>query len=108
MGGGKMNELAQLRIDLQYLANRQKIIEDAVIRIENALLEFNEATSEWSEFMTTELLRQGVRIHKNKKSFEYFRSTLSQTHKEYYEKFESLFLKVKQLFAKEKTKEESY
>ena len=98
------DKLTQLETDLLYLAKRQKIIEDAVCRIEYALQEFNQSIAEWSEFMTIELLKQGIVIHKNKTSFEYFRNSLKDTHKEHYEKFESLFLKIKQLFGERKRK----
>lgn len=86
-----MNDsLKQLRTDLMYVAERQKALEDSI--------------SEWSEFMTAELLKQGIRIHKHQISNRYFRSSLKETHKQHYEKFESLFLKIKQLFGKQKPK----
>lgn len=97
-----MDKLLQLQTDITYLAKRHKIIEDGVIRLEDALLAYAEEVNEWSEFLTKEMLRQGVSIHKNKRSFEYFRSTLNQTHKQNYEKFESVFLKIKQLFGERK------
>ena len=81
-----MNELKQLRADLMYIAHRQRALENAI--------------SEWSEFMTSELLKQGIRISKHQISDRYFRSTLRETHKQHYEKFESIFLKIKQLFGK--------
>lgn len=85
-----MRELKQLRADLMYLAKRQRALEDAL--------------SEWSEFMTAELLKQGIRIHKHKISDKYFKFSLQERHKEYYEKFDSIFLKIKQLFGKQKPK----
>jgi len=42
-------------------------------------------------------------MEKHKTSDRYFQSSLKDTHKQYYEKFESLFLKVKQLFGEPKT-----
>jgi len=88
--------------DLIYLAKRQKIIETAVINIEDALLAFGKDISEWTEFVNTELFKQGITIHKNKKSFEYFRSSLRETHKQNYEKMESLHSRVNSLFDKKK------
>ena len=96
------DELTQLKVDILWLAQRQKVMEDAVIQIEDALLEFNKAISEWSESLTKEMLKQGVTIHKNKRSFEYFKSTLSETHKQYYEKFESLFSTIHTYLDKKK------
>lgn len=84
------DSLKQLRTDLMYLARRQKALETAI--------------EEWSEFMTTELLKQGIQIHKHKISDRYFKFSLQERHKEYYEKFESIFLKIKQLFSKSKPK----
>ena len=52
--------------------------------------------------MTMEIFRQYSIIHKNKKSFEYFRSTLRETHKQNYEKMESLYARVGSLFDKKK------
>lgn len=95
-----MSELDQVYKDLIYLAKRQRIIEDAVIGIETALVKLEKDISEWTEFMNTELFRQGITIHKNKKSFEYFRSTLRETHKQNYEKMESLYKRVNSLFDK--------
>jgi len=98
------DELGQLKVDIIWLAKRQKIIEDAVIHLEDTLLEFNKAIAEWSEFMTTELLKQGIQIHKHKISDKYFRNSLKETHKRHYEEFESILLKIKQLFGKRKPK----
>lgn len=97
-----MSELDQVHRDLIYLAKRQRIIESAVINIENALFAFSKDIGEWTEFMNTELFRQGITIHKNKKSFEYFRSTLRETHKQNYEKMESILARVNSLFDKKK------
>ena len=93
-----MTELEQLRYDLIYLAKRQLIIEDAVIRAEDCLVE----TAEWTSFITAELLKQGITIHKNKKSFVWFRSSLKETHRQTYEKFETLFKKIDILYKKRK------
>ena len=93
-----MTEIEQLRYDLIYLAKRQRVIEDAVIRMEDYLIE----TAEWTSFITTELLKQGIVIHKNKKSFVWFRSSLKETHRQTYEKFESLFKKIDILYKKRK------
>ena len=76
----------QLRVDLMYLAHRQKALEDAI--------------SEWTEFMTVELLRQGVTLHKHKRSYAFFKRSLSETHKRNFEEQESISLKIKQLFNK--------
>lgn len=102
----------QTEIDLLYLAERIKVLQDAVIRTEGAILELGHDLSEWSKFLTVETLKQSVQIHKQQKSDRYFRNSLKERHKENYEKFESLFLKVKQLFggykAKDKGKTPSY
>lgn len=97
-----MSELEQLHTDLIYLAKRQKIIEDAVIRTEDALITLNKDISQWTEFMSTEFFKQGITIHKNKKTFTWFRSSLKETHKQNYEKFESLFRKIDLLYQKKK------
>jgi hypothetical protein len=97
-----MSDPNQPNNDILYLAKRQKIIEDAVIRLEDALLALNKDISEWTTFVNSELFKQGVTIHKNKKRFEYFRSALKETHKQNYEKFESLFRKIALLFDKKK------
>jgi len=70
-------DINQAYNDVIYLGMRQAALEDAI--------------EEWSEFITAELLKQGIRIHKNKRSFEYFKGTLNMTHKQNYERFESLF-----------------
>lgn len=76
-----MTEIEQLRIDLMYLARRQKALELAI--------------EDWTEFMASELLRQGIQINKYKKSNEYFKQSLKDKFKADYDKFEALFLKVK-------------
>ncbi len=93
-----MTEIEQLHYDLIYLAKRQRVIEDAVIHMEDYLIE----TAEWTSFITTELLKQGIVIHKNKKLFVWFRSSLKETHRQTYEKFESLFKKIDILYKKRK------
>ena len=100
--GQKPDTIEQLRADLMYLARRQRVIEDAVISIEDGLLAFLKETKEWQEFISMEIFRQYCIIHKNKKSFEYFRSTLRETHKQNYEKMESLLTRVNSLFDKKK------
>ena len=97
-----MDKQTELQNDLLYLAKRQRIIEDAVINIEDGLLAFLKETKEWQEFISMEIFRQSSIIHKNKKSFEYFRSTLRETHKQNYEKMESLHTRVNSLFDKKK------
>ncbi len=52
-----MSELEQS--DLIYLAKRCKIVEDAVIRMEDAFIAYNKDIAEWTEFMSTELFKQG-------------------------------------------------
>lgn len=88
------DSLAQLRTDLMYLARRQKALEDAIC--------------EWTEFMTRELLRQGIKLEKYKTSNYYFKQSLKEKFKQDYEKFESLFLKIKQLFGERKAKRYKY
>ena len=88
--------------DIIYLAKRQKIIEDAVIRLEDAFITYNKDIGEWTEFVSAELFKQGIKIHRHKKSFEWFRSSLKETHKQNYEKFERLFHKIDLLYDKKK------
>lgn len=90
-----VDTLEQLKIDLLYLAKRQKVIEDAVINLEDALLDFNKKISEWSEFMVAELLKQGIQIHKYKRSHDYFKESLKDKFKADFEKFETLFGAIK-------------
>ena len=97
-----MNEIEQLRYDLIYLAKRQRVIEDAVIHMEDALIAYNKDMSEWTKFIAIEVFKQAITTHKNKKSFNYLRSSLKETHKQNYEKFESLFKKIDILYKKRK------
>lgn len=97
-----MSELKQLRTDLQFLAERQKIVEDAVTRIEDALLLYNELANESFKFMFCEYFKVYSDLRKHIKSDRYLREALKETHKQNYEKFESLFLKIKQLFGEDK------
>ena len=90
-----MTELEQLRIDLQHLAQRQKVIEDAIINLEDGLVDFFDSTREWSEYLSKLVFKQEGTIFKNKKAFEWFKSSLSETHKQTFEKFESLFAIIK-------------
>lgn len=83
-----------LRNDLMYLARRQKALEDDI--------------GEWTEFMTTELLKQGIVILKDKKSLDYFKKGLQFTFKENYEKLESLFSTVNKYFDERKAKRHKY
>ena len=89
-----MNELEQLRFDLMWLARRQKALEDA--------------TSEWSEFMTVELLKNGIQLHKHKISDGYFKNSLKDKFKADYEKFESLFSTIHTYFDKKKDTYKKY
>ena len=96
-----MNEIAQLRIDLQWLAKRYKIIEDAFLLQEeqnkeliNALQEWSESVSTQFEFMFKEFASVDIKVHKQNKSFRYFKESLKDKFKGDYEKFESLFLKI--------------
>ncbi len=88
-------ELEQLRADLMYLARRQKALEDAI--------------SEWSEFITRELLNCGIRLHKRQVGDHYFRESLKDKFKSDYEKFETLFknIKPKKKYAYDTIKEEN-
>ena len=88
--------------DLIYLAKRQAVIEKAVIRLEDALIAYGKGMSEWQEFMSMQVFGQYCTIGKNKRQFEYFRSTLKETHKQNYEKFEGLFRKIDLLYDKKK------
>ena len=90
-----MNDIDQLKVDLIYLAKRQKVIEDSVINLEDALLAYAKEISEWSEFLTKELLKQGIQVNKYKKSHGYFRESLKEKFKADYEKFEILFSAIK-------------
>jgi len=84
------DSLEQLRTDSMYLAHRQKALEDAMC--------------EWTEFMTQELLRQGIKLEKYKTSNYYFKQSLREKFKQDYEKFESIFSKVNTLFGNKKPK----
>ena len=77
-----MNEIEQLRVDLMYLAHRQRALEDLIC--------------EWSTFVSAELIRSHLNLIKYKKSIKYFQENLKQTHKQNYEKFESIFAKLKE------------
>ena len=79
--------------DILYLGKRVKALEEDL--------------QEWTEFMTTEMLKNGVRIHKNKTSFEYFRKSLNNTFKQTYEKFEGIFKRNK-IFDKKKRTYKDY
>ena len=81
---GKTDTLEQLRVDLMYLANRQKALEDAF----EALAHEIEA---WSSFITEVHIRGGVNLIKHKRGDKYFKDSLKHTHKQTYEKFESVF-----------------
>lgn len=74
-----------------YLARQQKALEDAI--------------SEWSEFMTTELLKQGIQIHKHKISDKYFKFSLQENFKKLFNDREDILLKIKQLFGQRKPNE---
>ena len=90
-----MNDsLRQLRTDVMYLAHRQRALEDAMC--------------EWTEFMTRELLRQGIKLEKYKTTNNYFKQSLREKFKQDYEKFESLFLGVNTLFGNKKRKVNKY
>lgn len=95
-------EIDQVNRDLLYLAKRQKITEDEIVILRDVILDFLNETKEWREFMSTEIFRQYCIIGKNKKSFEYFRGTLRETHRQNYEKMESLYTRVNSLFDKKK------
>lgn len=84
------DSLKQLRIDLMYLARRQKALEDAIC--------------EWTEFMTRELLRQGIKLEKYKTTNNYFKQSLKEKFKQDYDKFESIFSGIKKLFGEHKRK----
>ena len=73
--------LRQAYNDIFFLAERHVALEDAI--------------AEWSEFLTAELLKQGVRNIKDKKGLEYFKKSLSHTHKQTFEKLETLFKIIK-------------
>ena len=92
------DNIEQLRTDLMYLAQRQKVIEDA-------LLIWGKEMSEWSEFLTKEVLKQEVGFLRNKQEQNNFKKSLTYKFKEDYEKFESLFLKIKQLFGERRRKD---
>ena len=83
-----MNELTQLRTDLMYLAKRQAALEVAL--------------EEWTEFITTEIFKQDIKLFKHKKSYNYFRESLKDKFKADYEKFESLFSTIHTYFDKKK------
>ena len=100
------DNIKQLQTDLMYLAQRQKVIEDAVIQIEDALLIWGKETSEWSEFLTKEVLKQGIGFFQNKRELNNFKKSLTYKFKEDYEKFESLFLKIKQLFGERRRRDD--
>ncbi len=100
MNSPESKTIKQLQTDLIYLAKRSKILEGAIIRLEDALLAYAKESSEWSEFLNKEMFRQFCIIHKNKKSFVWFRSSLKETHRQTYEKFESLFHKIDLLYKK--------
>ena len=101
------NNPEQLRADVMYLARRLKALEDAFwlqqdknAELIDALSKWNKDISQWSEFLTVELLKQGVIISKHKRSYGFFQRSLSETHKRTFEELESISLKIKQLFAK--------
>lgn len=105
-----MDKLTELQNDILYLAKRYKIIEDAFLLQEKNNAELVDALQGWTqsvstqfEFMFKEFASLHNQLHKHKKSYNYFRESLKEKFKTDYEKFESLFLKVKQLFAKEES-----
>lgn len=109
------NDIEQLQIDLLWLAKRQKVIEDAVIKIEDEvtktadfLIARNKADDEWSEFITYQTLLRHVELHKHKKSDIYFKESLKGHWKENFEKFESLFQKINQLCGTKKKGNSKY
>ncbi len=83
-----MDSIEQLRVDLMFLAKRQRSLEIAI--------------EEWSEFITTEILRCGLSSIKDNKNLASFRGYLKDKFKEDYEKFEILFSKVNKLYDKKK------
>jgi len=85
-----MNELTQFQFDLLWLAKRQRALEEAL--------------EEWTEFMTRELLRQGIKLEKYKTTNNYFKQSLKAKFKQDYEKFESLFSGINTLFGNKKPK----
>ena len=85
--GREMSE-KQLKADILWLAKRQRALEDAI--------------SEWSEFMTAELLKNGIRIHKHQTSDRYFKHSLQENFKKFFDGREDILLKIKQLFGKHK------
>lgn len=58
-----MNDTPTMQ-DFIYLAKRQKIIEDAVIRIEDALIAYDKGMSEWSQFLTVHILKGDANTYK--------------------------------------------
>ncbi len=103
--------LQQAYNDIIYHGKRQIAFE---VDMENELAKWKEltvaylkeqgkATSEWSEFLTAELLKQGIRIHKDRLSLGYFKRSLSATHKRTFDDMETLTAKVKGLFKKDGT-----
>jgi len=95
------DSIKQLRVDLIYLAKRYKIIEDAFIKLEDetvaivaALFDWEKGLNEWTDFITTELLKQGISGYKDEKALEKFKGSLRYKFKADYDKFESLFSKV--------------
>ena len=78
-----MTEIEQLQVDLMYLARRMKASEEAI--------------EAWTEFMTMELLQNGIQLHKHKTYDRYFKESLKERFKDNFEKFESLFQRIKYL-----------
>jgi len=91
------DSLKQLRADLEKAKIDRDLLWECLYSYQDKLLEFgNSMVSYVSELF--ELLE------KHQKEDCYFKTQLSETHKQYYEKFESLFLKIKQLFGKQRPK----
>ena len=81
-----MTEVEQLRADLIYLARRQRAIEDEL--------------TEWSDYLTQEILRQALDTIKDREGLGKFKGYLSQKFKSDYDKLEGLFSKVNLILGK--------
>ena len=74
--------------DIIYLGHRQRAMEEAL--------------EEWTEFITTEIFKQDVKLHKHKKTYGYFKESLKYKFKTDYEKMEGILARVNSLFDKKK------
>jgi len=98
-----MTEQLEKQPDIDYLEFANDSIERTLNKLIIEVWELRKdvnATSIWLKELDDWADEMSDKFGKHQKADGYFQSSLKNTHKQYYEKFESLFLKINQLFGK--------